>query len=427
MKTRWIEILNLLKTLALLATVGLAIQMADGQCLAPPSGLVGWWPGDGNPNDISGNNLNGVLMNGTSFVPGVVDEAFNFDGTSNYVQVGTSDSLNLAIGQARTIEGWIRPTTNIYMIILHKGNESGTTYDLNEQYWDFAFRGDLTNMCLALEIGGNGGQLVSLSSVTGIIPGQWSHVAVVITSMGGPSDNYSFYINGTNAGIQVTLNQNPISITTSEPLRIGVGKDYYGNLGSFFQGQMDEMAIYNRALSASEIAAIYSAGSAGKCKPLMITTQPQNQTGYLGGSATFSVSATSISPPVNYQWQQNGIPISNATNATLVLTNLQPTNASCYTVVVTDSADNAATSSPANLTLSVAGVNIALYAGVTINGVVGQTYGIQSLTNLGNPNIWIGRTNITLSTPTFLWQDTQPTTTQPQGYYRVVLGPISIP
>jgi hypothetical protein len=109
------------------------------------------------------------------------------------------------------------------------------------------------------------------------------------------------------------------------------------------------------------------------------------------------------------------------------LTNLQSTNAGSYTVVVVNSAGNATTSDPATLTVSTAGVNIALYAGVTIDGVAGQTYGIQSLTNLNNQNTWVGRTNITLPTPTFLWQDTQPITTQPQSYYRVVPGPISIP
>jgi hypothetical protein len=121
------------------------------------------------------------------------------------------------------------------------------------------------------------------------------------------------------------------------------------------------------------------------------------------------------------------VPITGATSASLILTNLQSTNAGASTVIVMNAAGNAITGDPVTLMVSTAGVNIALYAGVTIDGVVGYTYGFQSTTNLNNTNSWVGRTNVTLSTPAFLWQDTQPITMQPQSYYPVVPGPISIP
>jgi hypothetical protein len=396
-----------------------------GQCVPPPSGMVGWWPGDGNANDISGNGLNGVLMNGTSFAPGVVGQAFNFDGVSNYVQVATTDSLNPVQGQGWTVEGWIRPATNIgEMPIAQKGNEMGTTdpYDYGRQYWTFG----TDESKLIFEVGHTGYNVESMISSNGIALNQWSHVAVVVTNIGGPGDSYTFYINGTNAGTQIAIEGSVASITTTEPLRIGAAKDWNDIVSYHFQGQIDELAIYNRALSASEIAAIYSAGSAGKCKPLEMITQPQSQTGFWGGNVTLSVTASSISPPLYYQWLQNGVPIANATNATLVLNNLQSTNAGSYTVVVTDSAGNAMTSNPANLTVNAAVVSIALYAGVTISGVVGQTYGIQSTINLNNTNSWAGMTNITLSTPSQIWYDAQPAN-QSQCFYRVVAGPISIP
>ena len=73
-----------------------------------------------------------------------------------------------------------------------------------------------------------------------------------------------------------------------------------------------------------------------------------------------------------------------------------------------------------------AGVSLALYPGIAIDGVVSQTYGIQSTSDLSNTNSWVGVTNITLTVPTQLWYDSQPAT-QPQRYYRVVPGPISVP
>jgi hypothetical protein len=101
------------------------------------------------------------------------------------------------------------------------------------------------------------------------------------------------------------------------------------------------------------------------------------------------------------------------------------TNAGSFTVVVTNSYGSV-TSRSAILTMNPAGVSIALYAGVSIDGVVGLTYGIQSTTDLSNTNSWRGVVNVTLPVPTLLWFDTQPAT-YPCRYYRVVPGPISIP
>ena len=71
---------------------------------------------------------------------------------------------------------------------------------------------------------------------------------------------------------------------------------------SFFYGSIDELAIYNRALSTNEIQAIAGAGSAGKCKvPPTIVTQPVSQTVHLGSNATFTVVAAG-SPNLRYQW-----------------------------------------------------------------------------------------------------------------------------
>ena len=84
------------------------------------------------------------------------------------------------------------------------------------------------------------------------------------------------------------------------------------------------------------------------------------------------------------------------------------------------------TTYPAQLSVSPVETYFALYPGIQINGVVGQTYGLQSTTVVSDTNTWKGLTNITLQAPTFLWYGSQPAT-QPQHYYRVVPGPISIP
>ena len=102
---------------------------------------------------------------------------------------------------------------------------------------------------------------------------------------------------------------------------------------------MDEPSLYNRALSSNEIAAIYNAGSGGKCPPAptppAITIQPTNQTVVAWGHGDFSVAASGT-PPLSYQWNFDGTNISGATNTTLTLTNVQLSQAGNYAVLVTN-------------------------------------------------------------------------------------------
>jgi len=72
--------------------------------------MVSWWPGDGNANDISGNNNNGSLQGGATFAPGKVDQAFSFNGLDAFVLVPDSVSLNPT--EQITIDAWVYPTAD---------------------------------------------------------------------------------------------------------------------------------------------------------------------------------------------------------------------------------------------------------------------------------------------------------------------------
>jgi hypothetical protein len=155
-----------------------------------------------------------------------------------------------------------------------------------------------------------------------------------------------------------------------------------------------------------------------------IQVQPSSQLGYWGKSVSFSVRASGFAP-LSFQWNKDEAPLAGATTNSLILTNLQMSDAGVYSVVITN-VYGSVTSNPAILTMNPAGVSFALYGGVTIDGVVGFTYGVQYTTDLSNTNSWLGLANVVLSVPTQLWYDSQPAT-QPRRYYRVVPGPISIP
>jgi hypothetical protein len=395
------------------AAVGLfcllsAFRAWSADCVPPPSGLVAWWPGEGHANDIAGTN-NGTLVNGATFARGQVGSAFSFNGGLDSVVVPDSDSLRFTT--EFTIEAWINPSsTNVDQAIVSKvglasGNNEG--YELYLSPQDF----------LSAQFNSPGqnwpGNVIVYPNGSAIVPQVWNHVAWTYDQSA-----MKLYLNG----LPVTTNViGPLPIaTSSDNFRIsGVDNNSVG-----FHGLIDEVSVYSRALTDGEIAAIYNASSAGKCHIPIITGQPGSQVGYWGKSVTFNVQATG-GPPLYYQWLQNGTPIQGATGSSFVLTNLQLTNAGNYSVVVTN-AYGSITSSNAYLTMNPAGVSLALYSGITIDGVVGLTYGIQYSTDLSNTNGWRGMANVTLSVPIELWFDVQPAN-QPQRYYRVVPGPITIP
>src|SRR5215471_7984053 len=92
-------------TTVLIITLILSCQYAYGQtCVQPPSGLVSWWPGDGNAQDIIGGN-SGTITGNVTFAAGNVGQAFSFvKGSASGVVVPSSASLNLA---DLTIEAWV--------------------------------------------------------------------------------------------------------------------------------------------------------------------------------------------------------------------------------------------------------------------------------------------------------------------------------
>ena len=104
------------------------------------------------------------------------------------------------------------------------------------------------------------------------------------------------------------------------------------------------------------------------------------------------------------------------------LTNLAMTDGSAYTVVVSNYLGSV-TSSPAMLMVNPAGISLGLYPGVTVDGVVGKTYGIESTLDVNDTNSWIAVTNLTLTQPVQVWIDSSENTTapgHPQRFYRVV-------
>jgi hypothetical protein len=144
---------------------------------------------------------------------------------------------------------------------------------------------------------------------------------------------------------------------------------------------------------------------------------------YWGKPATFSMQAWGTGP-LSYQWFKDGVAILNAITQTLTIASIQATNAGLYSVVVTSSLGSA-TNAPAQVIVYPAGVSLGFCPTVTISGVTGYSYIIQSSPDLRNTNAWVTLTNLTLTQPVELWLDTSVDASSPfnsRYFYRVLPG-----
>jgi uncharacterized repeat protein (TIGR03803 family) len=130
----------------------------------------------------------------------------------------------------------------------------------------------------------------------------------------------------------------------------------------------------------------------------VITSQPESQTGTLGGSATFTVGA--VGPePLSYQWFVNSLRTAGSTNATLTVTGLDGSQAGAYTVVVANFGGSV-TSAPAQLfyfgavSAPVGSISPLI---ITIGALLGEHFLIEASSDLSNPNGWTVLTNITMT------------------------------
>jgi hypothetical protein len=206
------------------------------------NGLVGYWPFCGNANDESGNGNNGTV-NGASLTTdryGNANKAYNFNGSTNYIEVPNSNSLSnvsdITISAWVYIDSWFQSGGEGYFPILHKSNLQG-------QYGKFALT--LKNL---------GGISHLNSQENGFSYNNWSlsvwqHVAMIFSN-----NRNKIYIDGVLIS-DVPTGVFPNSINNSLPLVIGMDKP---GLVEYSNGKIDDIGIWNRALTQQEITNLYN-------------------------------------------------------------------------------------------------------------------------------------------------------------------------
>lgn len=251
-------------------------------CASLPPGLVAWWQGEGNALDQTGTN-HGALVKNTNFAGGKVGGGFLGDylNSGGYAEVPDSPSLTLT--KSLTIEGWVKLNSgNGYVL-----QRSTNTFPPLRSYDVYVFGGNVTFL-----IWFNGNQGTGISGDP--IPlGQFVHFAATLDDN---TNRISLYING-NLTRQFGISQRP-NVATGATVKIGD-----------MDGITDELSVYNRALSASEILAIYNAGNAstgaaGKC--LATTTPITIQSNPVGRSVSID-GAPAVTTPQVLNWTPGSV------------------------------------------------------------------------------------------------------------------------
>ena len=344
------------------------------------SGAVAYYPFNGNAVDALGAGNSGAVVGATPTVNrfGQGNAAYYFNGTNNYITFGKNESVypNTTL----TWSAWFRQSgySDNPIIVWDDDSQVG-----GERYLALGALGDTNTLLFTADDPVAGPGAFSASSLP--LGTGWNQV--VFTADAG---SQSLYING---GLVASTNAPLADHSGRSYLSVGSGQD--GSVG-YFNGSIDDLRIFNRALSAAEVASLYA--TEALVTPPRVLQPPQDQVAFIGGTATFLASASGTAP-LTYLWQKDGQPLSLQITNTLYLTNVTLADVGAYAVAVTNTAGGIV-SSQAMLTVWTPPVSVASFMGRSVD----FTVGVGGVTNLGfqwqfNGTNVASATNVTLTIP----------------------------
>src|SRR5262245_34073915 len=360
------------------------------------NGLVGYWSlneGTGTAAmDSSGNGNTGTLINGPSWVSGKSGTALSLDGAGDYVEIREAQSLNLS--SALTVSAWINnqastdssPSQDQYRIIASKGwapDNSGS--------WTLAWRVNDGSLFFFA------GRATSYRYVSfpydNSQAGIWHLVTAVIHN-----GNISLYQDGVLQAGPVGIDSSKLRTDTS-PILIGsspVPNNWLRN----WNGSIDEFRLYNRALSANEIASLYQQDNQSFNFSLANSI---DLSAAQGASATNTITANLVTgSPEPVSFSASGLP--SAASASFSQKTCSPTCSSLLTIAT-------AASTPAgSYTITVVGAGggvtrttnfaLAVNTDSTSPPPSGSTSTVATPTITPNGGSFTGSVSVTLQTAT---------------------------
>jgi hypothetical protein len=268
----------LLSVLALLAFAGSGTAQ-NLPSYVPANGLVGWWPFNGNANDESGNNNNGTVNGATLSTDrfGNVGSAYGFDGVDDLILTNYSGVLG---DTSRTISVWAKSDTAIYFsTLVGYGSKESIISGGTDRILFYIRKIDFEGIALDID----GGRVTYQCNP---LDNNWHHFVFVFDKSISPSvSDIKIYFDGNLLNTQLE-NYVPfpaagiINTQPEQPVTFG-GFPIQNDPNSLsFTGSLDDIAIYNRALTQQEITALYQGANTTANCPTFPASLTQGLVGY---------------------------------------------------------------------------------------------------------------------------------------------------
>jgi hypothetical protein len=248
-------------TIALLVLAGLLIGGWYGYSKIKirklPSGLVAMWSGEGSGGDLAGGNR--MELTDITFAEGRGGQAFLFNGTSSSIKIPASPALDVGADDGFTLMAWIKPSDVAGMHPMFQWSDGGKTL-----VFEIGLRPYESGVLCASVTDADGGRFV-VSHPEVLAAGIFQHIALTYDKGSGLG---TIYLNG----VMVAQRQLSGQINTKGDLLISQRNTHQGDWSSnrSFAGLMDEVAIFNHALSAAEIQTVCTKQNHGE--PLTLPT-----------------------------------------------------------------------------------------------------------------------------------------------------------
>jgi hypothetical protein len=220
------------------------LEITPGIAIGPPSGIVGEWQGNGNANDSVGTN-NGTFVDG-GYAAGQNGEAFSLDGKTSYVSIPSSAmaSVTGAISVSAWVNHTAQPTENAEVLGQYDTHDNATAFDFS-----IDANGHLEWFVVGPGCDSLRGDVRTVETMSPIPTGQWTQIAGTYNPA---TEQLNVLVNGQQVPTQMINSAKvPTLCRTGTPLRIGAAEAIGGELGAFFQGEIQDVQLYNTDISGS--------------------------------------------------------------------------------------------------------------------------------------------------------------------------------
>jgi len=224
---------------------------ATEKCVASPSGLIGWWRGEGDANDVL--SKESATLDTASYATGKVGRAFSFANSETTLRFAGNEKRNNETQNGFTLEFWVNPRNaepSEPLVEFRKDDQN-----VGVHLWIY----DQAGMIWGNVMDTTGNHHVISTGPGLLLPNVWQHIALVYDRAG----TGSIYLNG---ALVARKDIGSFAPQMSHDLFLGGHRPNDPDT-RFYRGALDEVSLYSRPLAGSEISTIYRAGAAGKCVP----------------------------------------------------------------------------------------------------------------------------------------------------------------